>query len=308
MKINKINLKNISNKVLFCDPENGKSEDFRISFSIDELKMDEAVRFGGEGLSSYHILLDGEARCSYGDERWQELSPIETCTCEEEEHMAVTGQGRFFNMIMAGGVRGFIRIVSMDDIFNMRVGEGVGDCRIALMGFDGGFQLDWDGNSVSCEEGDGLVLELKRQEFCQLKLIPEKKGMRLISASAVLLNPNDFGKYIGVHFLERGEGTCKARLEIRPEHMNPIGTVHGGCLFTLADAACGIAASSTGGICTTVTSNIQFLNAAFQPKYLTAVAKPKKLGHKIRNFLVEIRDDKEVLICTVDFVFYSLQK
>ena len=77
---------------------------------------------------------------------------------------------------------------------------------------------------------------------------------------------------------------------------------------TLADAACGIAASSLGGICTTVNSNIQFLNAAFWPKYLIAEAKPKKFGRKIRTFLVEIRDDRDTLICTVDMVFYSLQQ
>ena len=107
--------------------------------------------------------------------------------------------------------------------------------------------------------------------------------------------------------MDRGGGAGKARLVIRPYHMNPIGTVHGGCLFTLAVAVCGIAASSMGGICTTVNSNIQFLNAAFGPKYLIAEAKPKKLGRKIRSFLIEIRDDRDVLICTVDMVFYSLQ-
>ena len=170
-----------------------------------------------------------------------------------------------------------------------------------------GLELEWDGKKLECEPGSAIIVEVNKQEFLNLKLFPEKTGMSIACATRVLLKNHDFGKFIGVHFLERGEGTCKARLDIRPEHMNPIGTVHGGCLFTLADAVCGIAASSMGGICTTVNSNIQFLNAAFGPKYLIAEAKPKKLGRKIRSFLIEIRDDRDVLICTVDMVFYSLQ-
>ncbi|WP_418482667.1 PaaI family thioesterase [Frisingicoccus sp.] len=310
MKIQKAFLKNRMSKTLYNYPQNTKAgdKDFKISFSVSALEEENAEEFGGETLSSYHLLLEGGGKYDYRDGRSLEAKPLDIHSCEEGENLKVTGQGRLFHMTMDGGVRGFIRILKPEQMLSMRIGEGVGDCVMAFLGIDGGFRLEVDGEAVNCERDEVVFIEMKNREFGQLKLWPEQPGMTIVSANSVMLSPYDFGKYIGVRFLERGDGTCKARLDVRPEHMNPIGTVHGGCLFTLADAACGIAASSTGGICTTVNSNIQFLNAAFYPKYLTAEVKPKKIGHKLRNFQVEIRDDKERLICTVDFVFYSLQK
>lgn len=311
MKIDKIKIEDKENKVYLNYPADRSAgeKDFRMSFSLSCLEERNPVVFEGENLSSCHVLLDGQGTFCSASNRDKALMPMQICSCEEGERIEVTGNGHLFNMVMSGGVRGFIHVLTVSKETDMYVGESVGPCMLALIGDGGGFciETETDGKYF-CKKGEGFILQLNQREFNTLRIVPEHEGMKLISASGVFLSPHDFGKYIGVRLLERGMGTCRARLEIRPEHMNPIGTVHGGCLFTLADAACGIAASSTGGICTTVTSNIQFLNAAFRPKYLTAEAKPKKLGRKVRNFLVEIRDDKEILICTVDFVFYSLQQ
>ncbi len=310
MEITKILLKDVGERLFFSYPENIslENENFRIGFSLSQLKENENIRFGSESVSSYHMVLDGRAEVASGEAAAKSVVPGQTFSCEEYEQIELSGSGRVFNMFMAGGVRGFIRMERVEQEKKMRVGEAMGGSVIALWGFDEGFELVWDKERLRCEPGSLVIVQIGKAEFCNLNLIPDKEGMSMACVTGVMLSNNDFGKYIGVRFLERGEGTGKARLDIRPEHMNPIGTVHGGCLFTLADAVCGVAASSQGGICTTVNSNIQFLNAAFWPKYLIAEAKPKKLGRKIRSFLVEVRDDKNVLICTVDMVFYNLQK
>ena len=310
MKITKILLKDTGENLFFSYPEHTVLEDdqFRIGLSVNQLDENKKLCFGSDIVSSYHILLDGRADAENRESGKRTFQAGQTFSCEEQERMELTGEGRVFNMFMAGGVRGFIRKMTLDKEKKMRVGEAMGACVMAFSGFDTGFWMEWNGEKYHCEAGSVAVVEIDKQEFASLNFIPEKANMPMACVTGVLLNNHDFGKFVGVHFLERGEGTCKARLDIRPEHMNPIGTVHGGCLFTLADAVCGIAASSLGGICTTVNSNIQFLNAAFWPKYLIAEAEPKKLGRKIRTFLVEIRDDKDVLICTVDMVFYSLQQ
>lgn len=310
MKITKVLLKDVGERLFFSYPEHTVLEnvDFRIGLSVSQLDENKKLYFGSDHVSSYHIMLDGRAETVNCESGKQTFGIGQTFSCEEQERMELTGTGRVFNMFMAGGVRGFIRKMILDKEKKMRVGEAMGACVMAFLGFDTGFRMEWNGEECSCEAGSGVVIEIDKKEFVSLNFIPEKTNMPIACVTGVLLNDHDFGKFVGVHFLERGEGICKARLDIRPEHMNPIGTVHGGCLFTLADAVCGIAASSLGGICTTVNSNIQFLNAAFWPKYLIAEAVPKKLGKKIRTFLVEIRDDKEMLICTVDMVFYSLQQ
>lgn len=310
MKIKKFDMNNKENKLLYKVPEDGGSEasDFKISFSLERILPDQALSIGSDRLSSAHVATAGMLAWDKGPMGKGTAGQAETFTCEEEERIQISGDGQMLSMTMGGGVRGFIRLLEMEAGMSMEVGEGVGASVVALVPVGGGCRMEYSGEALVCEDGCGLIMHLENREFHSLKLIPEHQNVKLISASGVFLSPYDFGKYVGVHFVERGEGYCRARLDIRQEHMNPIGTVHGGCLFTLADAACGIAASSTGGICTTVTSNIQFLNAAFRPQYLMAEAKPVKLGRKVRNFLVEIWDDKGLLICRVDFIFYSLRQ
>lgn len=310
MRIKKVLLEDSGKALLTSSPENTLpgDENFRVGFSASRLSEESVLNFGTSGISSCHVLMDGVGECTHDGQEKHKIAPAEVVNCEEGDHIGLTGNGIVFNMLMAGGVRGFIREQILTAELKLRVGESVGASVQAFFGYDSGFTVLYNGESLYCEKGSGIVLEMENHEFMTITLVPENDGMRLGSATGVMLKSHDFGKYIGVHFLERREGVCKARLDIRKEHMNPIGTVHGGCLFTLADAVCGMAASSLGGICTTVNSNIQFLNAAFYPAYLTAEAKPKKIGRKLRTFVVEIRDDKDVLISTVDMVFYCLQK
>ena len=40
---------------------------------------------------------------------------------------------------------------------------------------------------------------------------------------------NQFARHLGVQLTEITLGGAKGIVEIRPEHLNPIGSVHGGC-------------------------------------------------------------------------------
>ena len=55
-----------------------------------------------------------------------------------------------------------------------------------------------------------------------------------------------FIELIGIKIIEADEGYCKAELKVDDRHLNPLGTVHGGCLYTLADTVAGFAAASCG--------------------------------------------------------------
>lgn len=46
---------------------------------------------------------------------------------------------------------------------------------------------------------------------------------------------NVFGDLAGVRIVEIREGYARTELEVRPELLNPIGSLHGGCLFTMAE-------------------------------------------------------------------------
>ena len=55
---------------------------------------------------------------------------------------------------------------------------------------------------------------------------------------------NPYMKMLDMEFLEIGKGYAKGRIKLQPKHLNPYGSVHGGCLYSLADSVSGTAAST----------------------------------------------------------------
>jgi uncharacterized protein (TIGR00369 family) len=74
--------------------------------------------------------------------------------------------------------------------------------------------------------------------------------------------PPPVAELIGIEVLERGDGETVFKLEAEERHSNPMGTIHGGILCDLADAAMGMAFFSTleeGESFTTLELKINYL-------------------------------------------------
>ena len=74
--------------------------------------------------------------------------------------------------------------------------------------------------------------------------------------------PPPVGELIGMEVVEAGQGECTMRLEAEERHSNPMGTIHGGILCDLADAAMGMSFFSTledGESFTTLELKLNFL-------------------------------------------------
>jgi len=52
---------------------------------------------------------------------------------------------------------------------------------------------------------------------------------------------------LGIELVEAGGGACTMKLEAGEQHSNPMGTIHGGIICDLADAAMGVAFFTTLG-------------------------------------------------------------
>ena len=74
-----------------------------------------------------------------------------------------------------------------------------------------------------------------------------------------------FAENAGVVLLEVREGYSKAKLEIKPEHLNAGARTQGGAIFTLADLALAAAANSHGTLAFSLSSSITFLRARATP-------------------------------------------
>jgi uncharacterized protein (TIGR00369 family) len=59
--------------------------------------------------------------------------------------------------------------------------------------------------------------------------------------------PPPVAELLGIRLLSVGDGECVFEMEAQPEHANPMGTVQGGVICALADAAMGLAYASQLG-------------------------------------------------------------
>ena len=103
-----------------------------------------------------------------------------------------------------------------------------------------------------------------------------------------------------VGFRLRSVETGKAVFELTagPQHANPMGTLHGGVLCDVADAAMGVAYASTladGESFTTLELKINFLRA-FRSGILTATARVVKGGRTIGLTECDVTDAEGRLI------------
>lgn len=117
-----------------------------------------------------------------------------------------------------------------------------------------------------------------------------------------------FAKEMGMKVTEVSMGYARVEMEIDERSGNPIGSVHGGVIFALADTAGGVAATSRGSFVTTVSGDISYLNPAIQVKKLVGVTQELKAGKNVLVYDVLILDETEKLIAKARMTYYSLHK
>ncbi len=115
-----------------------------------------------------------------------------------------------------------------------------------------------------------------------------------------------FAKEIGVKIVSISNGYAKAEINVNESHLNPGKSVHGGCIFTLADTVGGAAAWTRGNYVATTSSNITYLNPAIESKKLIGIAKEIKFGKNILVYDIEVWDDMDRLIAKTTNSYYNL--
>jgi acyl-CoA thioesterase len=100
-----------------------------------------------------------------------------------------------------------------------------------------------------------------------------------------------FAKHLGIDMLEYSRGRARARMEIKYHHLNSAGTVHGGAIFSLADAVFSAASNSHGTLAMAINVGISFFKAVKKTGALTAEANEVSLNLKLATYLVNVTDD-----------------
>lgn len=117
---------------------------------------------------------------------------------------------------------------------------------------------------------------------------------------------NSFASFLGITTLEMKEGYASGEMRLEKHHKNAVNSVHGGCIFALADTIGGAAAASHGTRITTISGDFHFVSAAFDSKLLEATAREVKFGKKICVYDVEVRDETGKMIAKGLFSYYNL--
>ena len=110
--------------------------------------------------------------------------------------------------------------------------------------------------------------------------------------------PPPVAELIGIEVVEGGQGETVFRLEAEERHSNPMGTIHGGILCDLADAAMGMAFFTTlddGETFTTLELKINYLRP-FWTGTLLAHGKVVSRGKTIGLTECRIVDENDRLI------------
>jgi uncharacterized protein (TIGR00369 family) len=106
------------------------------------------------------------------------------------------------------------------------------------------------------------------------------------------------GRLIGFETKEAGDGRAVVTLSAGPQHANPMGTLHGGILCDIADAAMGIAFATTLAACesfTTIELKINFFRPVWQAA-LKAEGKVVRRGNSVGYVECEITDENARLV------------
>ena len=117
---------------------------------------------------------------------------------------------------------------------------------------------------------------------------------------------NAFARSIGLALTFLEEGHAVTEMTITKDQLNPIGSVHGGCLYTAADVAAGGAAISYGDVVTTVDSSFRYLRPGLKTTRIKADANAIKHGKRLTVVQVNIYDQDETLLCIGTFSFMSV--
>lgn len=115
-------------------------------------------------------------------------------------------------------------------------------------------------------------------------------------------------KYSHLTFTKLNRGSALAEIKVHKEQLNPLGSVHGGCLFSICDTVGGTAAMTHGVSVTTTMGTISYLNPAVCCDKLYAEAVELKAGRFLFRYDVFVRNEDGTLICKADMEYYKLGK
>lgn len=120
------------------------------------------------------------------------------------------------------------------------------------------------------------------------------------------LESNPFAQMVGIEILDLARDYAKMAIHLRPEFLNPLGAVHGGLLFTLADCCSGTTARTDGRRYVTQSGELHYLRNVSEG---TVVAESRMIrrGRTVCVMDITVKSaEKDLLLAEGLFTMYAL--
>lgn len=114
-----------------------------------------------------------------------------------------------------------------------------------------------------------------------------------------LFKRDNFARSCGIEIIEVKHGYARCSVKVTANHLNGIGILMGGALFTLADYTFSLAANSHGIIAVTRDASITYIRKC-SGGLITAVASEIIRNDKSGSYSVEITNDEDEIIAQIN--------
>jgi acyl-CoA thioesterase len=112
-----------------------------------------------------------------------------------------------------------------------------------------------------------------------------------------------FAERASIELLSVSPGQASAKMTLHPHHMNGVGTVQGGAIFTLADFVFAAASNSHGTVAVAINVSITFMKAG-QTGTLWAEGREVSRNFKLGSYTVEVKDDQGEMVALFQGLAY----
>lgn len=113
-----------------------------------------------------------------------------------------------------------------------------------------------------------------------------------------------FAAYNGITLEKVEPGYAITKMEVTENHLNGVNIIQGGAIFTLADFAFAAASNAHGQVTVGINATISYLKAS-NGKTLIAEAKEISSSSKITNYNVNVFNEQQELIATLNLTGYK---
>ncbi len=97
-------------------------------------------------------------------------------------------------------------------------------------------------------------------------------------------------RLLGMELTDVAPGRATARMTVGEDHLNSIGTAHGGVVFSLADFVFAAASNAHGTVAVALNATISYMKAVPPGEVISASAEEVALGRKTGTYLITVTD------------------